>query len=183
MRRLSNVEKYLIEAKAYELLREGGLKEDGPVDVVQLAKNLGFAVGNIQSENGEDDLDGFLLINEDDNDIMGSKSNRVIGVNSNRDFDVKRFIVAHELGHYKLGYVDQRIFAMRDNKHGRSDEENEADFFAACLLMPQEGFRLYYEKAKSEEPERLIKRLSQEFKVPEESVMRRLQELNLVELK
>ncbi|MGN0734105.1 MAG: ImmA/IrrE family metallo-endopeptidase [Emergencia sp.] len=177
------MEKKEIEAKAYELLREGKLNENGPVDVVQLAKNLGFAIVSIRTKEGNDDLDGFLLMNEDDNDIMGSKSSRLIGINANRPFDVKRFIVAHELGHYKLTYNNQRTFAMRDGRHGRSDEENEIDYFAACLLMPKVGFKNYYEVVKNEDNNNVIKSLAEEFKVPMDSVARRLQELELVQWK
>ena len=183
MKGLNDMEKAFIEEKAYELLKQGSFSDDGAVDVVQLAKNLGFAVLNVQSKAVTDDLDGFLLINEDDNNILDTKSNRVIGVNVNREFDVKRFIIAHELGHFKLKYAGERIFAMRDSKHGRSEEENEIDFFAACLLMPRNGFIKSYEDAKNEAPENVIKRLACEFKVPEKGVLRRLQELDLVELK
>ena len=183
MKGLSDMEKAFIEEQAYDLLKEGNFSDDGPVDVVQLAKNIGFAVLNVQYKAENDDLDGFLLINEDDNDILNTNSNKVIGVNVNREFNVKRFIIAHELGHFKLKREGQRIFAMRESKHGRSEEENEIDFFAACLLMPKNGFKKHYEDAKNEDPEKVIKTLSYEFKVPEKSVLRRLYELDLVEWK
>lgn len=182
MRGLTKMEKQAIERKAYELLRAGNVDLTSPVDVIQLAKNLGFAVGNIVSK---ENYEGVLLINENDNNILGSNSSRVIGVDAKQDFNKKRFIIAHELGHYTINYNGDPIFARRDRhcETNRSDEENEIDFFAACLLMPKEGFVAEYRKLKEQSEKNIIKKLAELFKVPEESAMRRLQELDLVELK
>ena len=174
------MEKERIEEKAYELLSEADMRDDVPVDVVLLAKKLGFAVGTMSSKNN---MDGFLLINEKEQDILGSKSGKVIGVNAGRSFEKKRFIVAHELGHYKLHYNGQSIFAQRDSNHGRSANENEIDYFAACLLMPADGFTAQYKKVKQENPENVINNLAKIYNVPEDSIARRLEELNLIELK
>lgn len=59
----------------------------------------------------------------------------MIGVNHERDLFTKRFIIAHELDHYILHGENKPIFAQREKTHGRTPEENEIDFFAACLLM------------------------------------------------
>ena len=174
------MKKNVIELKAYELLDKGNLRKDEPVDIIRLAQNLGFAVGNVESK---DDMDGFVIIDNDNDNLLDTKSSRVIGVNANRNFYTKRFIIAHELGHYQLQYNNEKLFARRDKMHGRSVEENEVDFFAACLLMPGDGFIKYYEDIKVKQPERVIETLAEVFKVSEVSVIRRLQELGLVELK
>ena len=175
------MDKRKIEEAAYELLRECGFDLKAPVDVIQLAKTLGFAVGNIKTK---DDYEGIMLINENDSNILGSNSNRVIGVDADQDFNKKRFIIAHELGHYKMEYNGQPIFAHRD-KHSdtkRCEEEERYDFFAACLLMPKEGFNAEYENIKDENLGDVVKVLSETFKVPKESTIRRLQELEHVRL-
>lgn len=175
------MEKKQIENAAYELLQECGFEVNSPVDVIHLAKELGFAVGNIKSK---ENYEGILLINDEENNLLGSNSSKIIGVDADQDFDKKRFIIAHELGHYKLSYRNQPIFAHRD-KHSdqkRSQEEDRYDYFAACLLMPREGFVFEYEKIKSKDLGDVVKDLATIFKVPKESVLRRLQELELVKL-
>ena len=146
--------KDIIEQKAYELLDKANLNCGEPVDVIRLAQNLGFAVGNIESK---DDLDGFVVIDNNEDNLLGSESNKVIGVNADRDFYTKRFIIAHELGHFQLQYKNESLFARRDKRHGWNEKEDEIDFFAACLLMPANGFRKYYDKVKAEQPDRVIK--------------------------
>ena len=51
----------------------------------------------------------------------------------------KRFSIAHELGHYFLHVENGKPYvAFRDNTSRRNEQEREADFFAANLLMPDE---------------------------------------------
>ena len=95
----------------------------------------------------------------------------------------KRFIIAHELGHYILHCKDEKIYAHRESAHGRSDEENDVDYFAACLLMPANSFKTAFEKTKSISFIEKIKELQRIFDVPFESVVRRIDELGLSAVK
>lgn len=69
--------------------------------------------------------------------------------NGNRaDTDRGRFTLAHELGHY---FIDTHRIGLKNgllephpsltNKAQYFSIEREADYFAACLLMPEERFR------------------------------------------
>lgn len=69
--------------------------------------------------------------------------------NGNRaDTDRERFTLAHELGHY---FIDTHRIGLKNgllephpsltNKAQYFSIEREADYFAACLLMPEERFR------------------------------------------
>lgn len=177
MRGLTIVEKREIENKANETLTKFNMDQDSFVDILELGKQMGFIVGNARLS---DDEDGFIISNPNVEEIMGFKTNKIIGVNSNRNFYLKRFIIAHELGHYLFIKDNNSIFAHRENKLGKSDEENEFDYFAACLLMPEGKFKEVFNNLKIEySDDNLIKAISDKFQVPFESVKRRINELDL----
>jgi len=93
----------------------------------------------------EDCFDGMLLYDESDfhihiNKDMGNMEKSKRG----------RFTLAHELGHY---FIDEHRIGLKRgllNPHGSIHDINqkslielEADYFASCLLMPEESFRKY----------------------------------------
>lgn len=168
-----------IEQSATEQLAQFGYKDSAYVDVVKLGEKLGFLIGNADLEDCDD---GFIIVNPND-DIPSLSSRKIIGVNSKRSIEEKRFIIAHELGHYLLHYDanSNAIYAKRENKTGKNGTENDADYFAACLLMPEQTFRYEYARSSSSRNDdcEIIKGLSELFVVPFESVRRRIDELAL----
>ena len=150
------------------------------VDVIDVAKRLGFVVGNAVL-NEEDD--GFIVVEEGRKEIMGIKTDKLIGVNSDRSLAWKRFIIAHELGHYILHFKEKNLkglYAHRDHKRGRDELENEADFFAANLLMPRESFENKYNEIKQVyKNEEIVDALSKHFIVTVRMTERRIEELGL----
>lgn len=180
MKGLSEVEKKEIEQRADTLLRENNISTLSGVDVLALAKQLGFTVW---TSNLPDSDDGFILVNPNVDKIPGFSNNKVIVVNAERPYVTKRFIIAHEIGHYVLSVSDSKeeeIFAARESQHGRSDDENDIDYFAACLLMPETSFKAQYEDKKQFPLNQLVSELSEVFQVPAGSALRRLEELNLI---
>ena len=145
-----------LEEQVNKIFRKSQYNDDKDyIDVISIAQNLGFEVGNAMIE---EDMDGFILINENQGDqenqekLLGIQTDKLIGVNSKRPIEWKRFIIAHELGHYMLDYVGKNnngMFAHREHKKGRSERENEIDFFAASLLMPKEKFKKEYIQLKN----------------------------------
>ena len=106
---------------------------DRSVDVIHIAKN-------------EDD--GFIVVEEGKDEIMGIKTDKLIGVNSDRPLEWKRFIIAHELGHYVLHYKEKNLtglYAHRDHKRGHNELENEAEvgnrLLSSQLVYQMLGFR------------------------------------------
>lgn len=108
-----------------------------PVPVEAIAKTLG---AEVRYQPGDDDLSGFLLRDH-------KQQRAVIGVNSAHHENRQKFTIAHEIGHFLLHewegvHVDgsDRGFQVkhRDEKSsaGTDIEEQEANFFAAALLMP-----------------------------------------------
>lgn len=73
---------------------------------------------------------GFALIKD---------TERIIFSNSSQILSREIFSVAHEMGHQKLHLSEQGKTMIRDDDFNDRDEnEIEANYFAACLLMPTE---------------------------------------------
>lgn len=79
-----------------------------------------------------------------------------------------RFTIAHELGHYfidnhriglKKGLLSPHPSKNNENTHFKI--EREADYFASCLLMPEERFKKHIQRKKFEFS--IIKSLSEHF--------------------
>lgn len=67
----------------------------------------------------------------------------VLAVSAKFKYEVQRFTAAHEIGHLVLhpwigdGVVHRDIPVSSTAENRRSQTEQEADFFAACFLMPK----------------------------------------------
>jgi Zn-dependent peptidase ImmA (M78 family) len=121
-------------ALAAALLGENGITE-APVLASQIAKAKG---ARIFVDSLEGDLSGFLYREE---------GQAVIGVNTRHSPARQNFTIAHELGHLLLHDQEQlhvdhefRVRLRSDvSSQGTDEAEQEANFFAASLLMPR-GF-------------------------------------------
>jgi Zn-dependent peptidase ImmA (M78 family) len=115
------------------LLAENNITE-APVMVSQIAKAKGARIF-VQSLEG--DLSGFLY---------RDKAQAVIGVNTRHSPARQNFTISHELGHLLLHDQEQlhidhefRVRLRNDvSSQGTDEAEQEANFFAASLLMPRE---------------------------------------------
>lgn len=168
--------KHNIEQKANYLL-ESIKYNGGEVDVLTVAQTLGFVVGIAALPSNDN---GFILINHSKeciNHIIGVPTNKAIGVNAYLDLQTRRFIIAHEIGHYKLHYNENiDSFARCEFLYQVSREEIESDFFASCLLMPQKYFTQRYNELKNKDlsKEDMITLLQKSFNVPEEKLKQRI---------
>ncbi len=89
----------------------------------------------------DSDTTGILLVDDIDY-IPHTSSHKLIAVNRLLQLEPdyrkrRRFIMAHEYGHYVLHKHDAVQYAHRDTSKKRSNMEQEADYFARCLLMPR----------------------------------------------
>lgn len=132
-----------IEAEANRLIETHSLLTPG----FDLAKFLsGYEGFKLGMQDLDDDTTGMLLVNDNEY-IKGTETNRLIVVNrkirkrsQDRETFIRkrRFIVAHEYGHFILHKkADEKLFAHRDRSKRNSTREEEADYFARCLLMPR----------------------------------------------
>jgi len=173
---LTVMERQEIEKQVSTLLETDGynFERDSDVDVVSMSRGLGFLVGNADLS---DDEDGFLMIQPKSDTT--SEGLRVIGVNAKRSLEYKRFVIAHELGHSILHYKEGRIYLHREKRKGKDADENDADYFAAALLMPRASFSRIYRQLQEKGSNRnaICLQLASIFKVPQESVVRRIEEV------
>lgn len=182
MERGVNMDKERIEREAEETLHNINYADvTDSIDIIDIAKKLGFVVGNAGLS---EDVDGFIIVDENKNNILGIDTNKLIGVNASKELAWKRFIIAHEIGHYILHYnkeKDNGMYAHREHKKGKNEIENEADFFAANLLMPRKKFMDKYKelKQKNLSTDEMILLLADKFTVTLPMTRRRFKELEL----
>jgi Zn-dependent peptidase ImmA (M78 family) len=120
-----------IEQLANALLVEAGVSDSPvPVDVIVMARGITLQATNLGEVSG--------LVVRQGKEI-------VIGVNKKEALTRQRFTIAHELGHALLHHGEEVRFDKDFRINLRSEasglgvhiEEIEANFFAACLLMPR----------------------------------------------
>lgn len=163
------------------LLKAHGI-EAPPIQVGKLALAMGIRV---EYEPAEDDLSGFLL-----RDL--SRQQAIIGVNDNHSDNRQRFTIAHELGHFLLHeqeklHIDRRFQINRrdeSSSQGKSEEEKEANLFAAELLMPVQFLQqdLATVGALDLESDDAITDLAKKYKVSVQAMTFRLAYLGQIQL-
>lgn len=187
-----------LEAILFKFCQKNGLNLTNKTDIVSVCNSLDIGTYNLPLS--EDNLDGVILI---DQDI------RAIGVDEALDPFDKRFVIAHELGHYIFESIihdesgengdSKLIFAERDKiLHGnqKSEKENQTDYLAAAILVPLHQFKkdlIEKNKIKDFNGIRTIKDvynkisisiiedLSEEYRVKAEVIVRRIAEVAQLE--
>ena len=133
----------IINKLAYEII--DAYKIETPInDLEEFVKNLGGKV-------------------TEDNLKSGFYDGRITTKNTDYKFEIfipedqyperKKFTIAHELGHLFLhmGYqIDDELWEMQKDKdyyrNGSSEEELQANEFAAALLMPEDEYKKIMDK-------------------------------------
>jgi Zn-dependent peptidase ImmA (M78 family) len=123
-----------IEAKSLEVLYSYYQEIEGiittPIPVLEIIESVGF--------NYDFRMDGVYQ----DKDLLGGLhlDSKMIVINQHIAEQEGRmhFTAAHELGHLMLHASENKECSEFDGLHNEFDKniEMEADFFAACLLMP-----------------------------------------------
>lgn len=117
---------------------------------------------------------------EPDTEGILSRNDRTIFLSEDDPIDRKNFTLAHEIGHFKLhqgkGVDIFRMHQLDDllTREGEDQEEDEADLFAASLLMPRDVIKSLW---KANQDTFLLAKI---FGVPENAVTFRLRNLGLI---
>lgn len=159
------------------------------VDIIALCRKFGIEV--YKSSTLSRDVSGKIYAYGTTAELYNNPV--VIINNGNESFEHRRFVTAHELGHFLFDccgsskYDSKNLLYAHTYKHPASKfplrEDQRADRFAAQLLMPSSTFRLQYMKAAKSELGKLLGReyiidyLSKYFQVKSSSVERRIFEL------
>jgi Zn-dependent peptidase ImmA (M78 family) len=137
------------------------------VDISKIVKDKGVEIKEVEMPPKYLDVAGFY----DD-------KNKIIYVNINDKPVRKLFTIAHELGHIFLGHKNYSVlFRIPKVKEEEdySEEEKEANSFAAHLLMPDFMLRDYLEKYNLSRED--YKKMAEIFGVPVVSMKSQLEYL------
>lgn len=176
---LTSERKKEIEDEANRVISTYGLNKPGFDLTAFLVLKEGFKVG---MQDLDKDTTGLLLVNEHEF-IRDTQAHNLIVINSTIAGGVdflkrRRYIAAHEYGHYVLHKKGDEIYAHRDYKEKDTLLEKEADYFARCLLMPRELIEktLSLFDMKAADIEEIIALIARTFNVTEKKARIRLTE-------
>jgi Zn-dependent peptidase ImmA (M78 family) len=117
-----------IEKVAGKVRNDCNVTDYGFQNIFEAAEKIGYRV--IRYPVGSDAFLGFALIKD---------TEKIIFSNSSLILSREIFSVAHEIGHQKIHLSEQGLTLIKDDDFNDRDEyEIEANYFAACLLMPRE---------------------------------------------
>ncbi len=128
-----------IEFEVEKMQKEQQVLHEPAFDIIKFLQSKGFSIA---TKIMEEDTTGMLFV-DDEEFIPNTSTHKLIVINSllqnkSNYIQRRRFIIAHEYAHYILHKKDQIQFAHRDTSKKDTDQEKEADFFARCLLMPND---------------------------------------------
>ncbi|MFI5161229.1 MAG: ImmA/IrrE family metallo-endopeptidase [Sphingobacteriales bacterium] len=177
-RAISNVKFRHISDLTSELVGKMNINKPR-IPIEKIAKDLGVAI--VETDLGSE-ISGMLVINGND---------AVIALNPMQSAERKRFTIAHELGHFILHkesnsnvFVDRDfIVKYRSNKPYSELEirqEQEANAFAASILMPQELIMTELAKTEAQSESEVINTLATSFDVSVPAMTYRLVNLNVL---
>jgi Zn-dependent peptidase ImmA (M78 family) len=166
-----------IEGLVQQLLATYRIAE-APVPVERIAKGEG---ARIFYRSLDDDVSGFLY---------RENNQAVIGINTHHAPARQNFTAAHELGHLLLHdqeqlHVDNGFrVRLRDDvsSQGTDDDEREANFFAASILMPKVFLEEDLENIESVDllDDEFLSDLAQKYGVSAQALVNRLKNLDYI---
>lgn len=154
-----------------------------PVEIVRICKENGLKVFE---EYLDPDVSGLIVVDEKEWDKYNTS--QFILVNLAESAVRRRFTIAHELAHFVLHRNGNKLYAHRDMTNDgnvRSSIEQEANYFAANVLMPEALIREKVEDIKEQAWGALpnfvlIREIADYFVVSESAAEVRLRQLNII---
>lgn len=166
----------VIEKLAENVRDECNVQDYGFQNIFEATEKLGYQV--IRYPIGNEAFLGFAIIKD---------SERIIFSNSSLILSREIFSVAHEIGHQKLHLSELgKTIICDDDFNDRDENEIEANYFAACLLMPKEKvdkfIRLELNEKKTDTWNGLdIARIQTAFNVSYDMALIRLKSLDVLD--
>lgn len=175
-----------IERHAELILQQSG-QTHGRVDVFAVARALGV---HVHVEQLDAPISGMLIVQQQERHIL---------INDSQGANRQRFSMAHELGHLVLHDTSaERLFVdagvrlyqrvgqpssaqyLNPESLTTPEEEREANYFAAALLMPEPTVRAqaFLQHALDED---VVQEMADYFAVSVQAMAIRLQRLNILE--
>lgn len=172
---INKTRRFDIEKRAFQMRQHCITDTYGIIDIFESCDKNGFKV--IRFPLGEDGILGFAQIRDED---------RLICSNSSVILAREIFTVAHEMGHHDL-HLDENCMLIQDaDLIDRNCQEEEANYFAASLLVPLEQILLFirYELDDKEQGKWNtldIARMQTTFNVSFDMILNRLDYLELID--
>jgi Zn-dependent peptidase ImmA (M78 family) len=139
-----------------------------PIDLNRIASHCGLTIRQGNFTNPE--IEGAF-----------DRNRNTVFLSENDTFQEKNFTLAHEIGHYKLHEeIEKDVFTMQQlntllERQGKDMMEDQADLFAASLLMPKKLVEALWPAANKD-----VDALAKIFGVPNPVATYRLRALNLI---
>ncbi len=170
-----------IEAQVLSLLEEQNISRP-PIPIEKIARDKGLPIVETSLSA---DISGALILTPGANGIA---------VNVSHSPNRRRFTIAHELAHFLLehkgveDHVDWQFTVIRrdgTSSEASDNQEIEANFFAANLLMPKEFIRFDMEEALSYKGEpnasdAFVESLAEKYQVSQAAMRYRLINLGFI---
>lgn len=176
---MQNARKREIRKKSALFREKCKLSQYGILDLFKECERLGYKL--FRYPLGENADLGFTVKKDDDTIIFTNSCSRL-----SREI----FTLAHEIGHVALHLVENNSFI--DNKitiaeKNIDEKEQEANYFAACLLMPEDVVRKFIDlEIQNFEEKSLsamdIARIMSEFNVSFDMALNRLESLGIIDI-
>lgn len=177
-----NFEKKDILTCAEQVLKWFEVDVSKPIPIVSILNKMD--IRTFQKEMSPRELSAYISVNPEYKEKFGST--KIACVNSLDNMGHKRFALAHELAHYLFDYDEtQKAVYYNTYRAGQKEEkpiEIRANFFAACLLMPEEMFKKEYEvelKRRNGSIPDTIASMAERFEVSPKAIQRRIEEVTV----
>jgi Zn-dependent peptidase ImmA (M78 family) len=165
-----------IEKLADSVREKCNVQDYGFQNIFDSSEKLGFVV--IRYPVGSDNFLGFAMIKDGD---------RIVFSNSSQILSREIFSIAHEIGHHNLHMSSTDTTLIKDDNFLNSnDQETEANYFAGCLLIPQDKLEKFIRLELDDIKPNLfnglhIARIQNTFNSSFETVLIRLKDLKLID--
>lgn len=172
-----------VKKRAEDFCKQYGITEY-PVEIVRVCNENDLKVFE---EYLGGDVSGLIVV--DEKTWEKYDSNQFISVNLTDSAVRRRFTIAHELAHYVLHRnKDSKLYAHRDlnnDQETRSSIEQEANYFAANILMPEKLVKNRVEEIRKDtwgnvSGSELVKEIADDFVVSESAADVRLRQLGII---
>lgn len=173
---LKKSDKIQLELLSLSLRQEQGVKFNEPVSVHQMLRNKNIMASFQPLSEGFEGMAIKILRKEHDVRLF-------MLVNTSSNYSRQRFTACHELYHL-LFQEDFSVSYETDNEDGKkSIEEQSADYFARCLLLPRDGVLslIPVEKRKRDAISMAtVLKIEQNFRCSRSCLLYRLKEMDLI---
>lgn len=173
---LKKTDKVGLESLAFMLRQDQGVKVTEPVSIHQMLRNKNIIASFQPLSQGFEGM-AVKLVNQ------ASKEKLFMLINTCSNYSRQRFTACHEL--YHLLYQDNFTVSYDTNNEGnpKEIEEQSADYFARCLLLPKEGVVALIpvsERKKDAISLATILKLEQNFRCSRSCLLYRLREMDFI---